>query len=458
MAVSSSQILALIRRHSQPGPRYTSYPTAPQWVNQGPEVYREHLRRQRARPRDLALYFHIPFCESLCYYCGCNIKITKDHSRSQSYVESLLQEMKTSRDLLDGRWPVAQVSWGGGTPTFLTVEEMVRLHRGTQEYFEILPDAEVSIEVDPRVTTREQLKQLRELGFNRISLGVQDFHPATQEAINRKQSVAMTESMLAYCRELGFSGINFDLIYGLPHQTLQTFQHTLSEVVRILPDRIAFYNYAHLPSLIPHQKILDPMPMPGPEERVEIFNLALERLGAAGYRTIGMDHFALETDELFRALQNRSLYRNFMGYTVKKGTDMLGFGTSAIGEIDNAFFQNQKDVRTYQETVGRGEAAAFRGLLLSPDDVVRKAIIQALMCQFTLSYADFDRRFGFSFTQVFQNELSALTPFVDEGSLRLTPEGIEVTEQGRLFVRNIAMNFDAYLKRPGNFTGYSKTV
>lgn len=451
---------ALITKHSQSGPRYTSYPTAPQWTDKvGKDEYYKHLVLQRAnKARPLALYFHIPFCESLCYYCGCNIKITKDHGREAGYVSALLSEMKAVFGALGARRKVSQISWGGGTPTFLSISEMNRLYQGIREYFDIQSDAEVSIEVDPRVTSFEQLAFLRSVGFNRISLGVQDFNEATQKAINRIQSVEMAEQMLAECRRLGFSGINFDLIYGLPHQTLQTFESTLEHILRIRPDRIAFYNYAHLPQMIPHQKILDDYPMPGAEARVDIFNYAVETLTAGGYHTIGMDHFALETDELYRAVGNGNLYRNFMGYTVKKGTDMIGLGTSAIGEVDNAFFQNLKDVKMYLEKTASGELVAYRGLFLTPDDILRKDIIQALMCRFVLSYEDFANRFGVDFPKQFAEEIELLKPFEEEGSLTLDANGITILPQGRLFLRNIAMHFDAYLKKPGTFKNYSKTV
>lgn len=450
---------SLIKKYSQAGPRYTSYPTAPQWSDKaGASEYQRHLGAQRGADRDLALYFHIPFCESLCYYCGCNIKITKDHGRGDSYVESLLKEMAGVAGLLGKRRRVTQVSWGGGTPTFLSLSQIETLYRGMTEHFEILSDAEVSIEIDPRVTSFEQLALLRRLGFNRVSLGVQDFNLETQKAINRVQSMEMTEAMLAECRRLGFSGINFDLIYGLPHQTLQTFEKTLREIVRIHPDRIAFYNYAHLPQMIPHQKILDPMPMPSPEERVEIFNYALETLKKGGYETIGMDHFAVKSDELYRALERGTLYRNFMGYTVKRGTDMIGFGASAIGEVDNAFFQNVKEVKAYEQAVSEKGIAAFRGIFLSEDDVTRKWLIQSLMCQFKIDSEEFRQRFSRDFEREFAEEISRLEPFLQDKSIIRQGKVLQITDQGRLFLRNIAMVFDAYLKAPGTFKNYSRTV
>jgi len=375
-------LAALICKYSTSGPRYTSYPTAPQWQEQVSEKhYREELGKGFSKKSDeeLALYVHIPFCEQLCYYCGCNIQVTKDHSRSKSYLEALLREVEIVAQELGSQKVLSQISWGGGTPTFFSVEEIERLHRGILKHFSVAPSAEISIEIDPRVTSDEQLSTLRNLGFNRASLGVQDFNEAVQRAVNRLQSAEMTQKMLQTCHGLGFSGVNFDLIYGLPLQTFDTFSKTVEDVIRIKPDRIALYNYAHLPSLRPHQKILEKMKMPDAEERVSIFTHAYEALLAAGYRSIGMDHFALETDEMFVALKDGRLYRNFMGYTVKKGAGLLGIGASAIGESENCYFQNTRETRSYEERIQQTGLASLRGCLLSQDDKERKWVIQSLM-------------------------------------------------------------------------------
>lgn len=453
-------LIELIRKYSTSGPRYTSYPTAPQWKEEVSERnYRAELEKAFSNPSDeLAMYVHIPFCEQLCYYCGCNIQITKDHSRSQAYLEALLTELKETAKLLGEKRVLSQVSWGGGTPTFFTSAEITKLQRGILECFELAPGAEVSIEIDPRVTTDEQLETLKSVGFNRASLGVQDFNLDVQKAVNRIQSAEMTQKMLKTCHSLGFTGVNFDLIYGLPLQTFNSFEETVEEVIRIRPDRIALYNYAHLPSLRPHQKILEKMKMPDAEERVAIFSHAYEELIQAGYRSIGMDHFALETDEMYQSLLDGRLYRNFMGYTVKKGAGLLGMGASAIGESQNAYFQNVREAKSYEERVGETGLATLRGCLLSEDDLERKWAIQSLMCQFKLEAGEFEASFGKSFESKFKWELTQLGDFFKEGILEGNTRSMKVTNLGRLFVRNVAMLFDAYLKLPNQKATYSKTV
>jgi oxygen-independent coproporphyrinogen-3 oxidase len=451
-------IRELIVKYSQPGPRYTSYPTAPQWSDAvGEATYDEHLEQFKQKNGPLSLYAHIPFCESLCYYCGCNIKITKDHESGSAYVGFLLKELALVAQRMGEGRELGQIAWGGGTPTFLASPDMARIQAATRKHFVIREDAEVSIEVDPRVTRQEQLETLASIGFNRISMGVQDFDEAVQKAINRIQSAEMTENMLNACRKLGFRGINFDLIYGLPFQSLASFERTLDHVIRIRPDRIALYNYARLPSLIKHQVILEKYPMPGADERVDIFTVSYDRLLKAGYRAIGMDHFALETDEMFLASNNGNLFRNFQGYSVRKAEDSVGVGVSAIGEITSAFFQNVKDVKEYTERVTNGRLATLRGLELTRDDLIRKWTIQSVMCRFELNFAEFHSAFGVDAPTYFASELERLGEFYDEGILVRDAQGLRVTELGRLFIRNVAMVFDIYLKMPQKAT-YSRTV
>jgi len=448
----------LVAKYSRSGPRYTSYPTAPQWSDAvGAEQYEKSLSAPGSSQTPLAVYMHIPFCETLCYYCGCNILITKEHGRGMGYVQALLKELAHAAKAMPVKRQITQISWGGGTPTFLSIDEITALHQGTRSLFEIASGAEVSIEVDPRVTSYEQLECLSGLGFNRISLGVQDFDPEVQKTVNRIQSVELTEGMLKRSRELGFSGINFDLIYGLPQQTLPKFEKTMNEVMRIRPDRIALYNYARLPAMIPHQKILEKFPMPSAEERLELFDLAYEKLVASGYHAIGMDHFALETDELYRAIANKTLYRNFMGYTVKRGTEMIGVGASAIGELLSGYFQNIKEVKDYETCVANGKFATLRGCTFSEDDRRRKWVIQALMCDFSLSYDAYETKFKDKFDSTFGTEIGQLQGFFEDGILQKENRTITVTSLGRLFIRNVAMVFDAYLKGPQKVT-YSKTV
>jgi oxygen-independent coproporphyrinogen-3 oxidase len=449
----------LIKKYSTSGPRYTSYPTAPQWVESfKTEAYREQLKKSFTGKTDpIALYIHIPFCEALCYYCGCNIQITKDHSRSESYLNALVHELQTVAKIIGTRQTLSQISWGGGTPTFLTCDEIEKLHRATLELFDVAPGAEISIEIDPRVTSHDQLSTLRRLGFNRVSLGVQDFNESVQKAINRIQSVELTGKMLSFCRQLGYEGINFDLIYGLPLQTRESFHHTLKQVIELRPDRIALYNYAHLPSLRPHQKIMDKFARPDSEDRLAIFTDGYTQFTANGYRSIGMDHFALETDELFLALERETLYRNFMGYTVKRGAGMIGIGASAIGEVGGSYFQNIRETKAYEDSIASEGLAAFRGCLLTEDDEQRKWIIQQLMCRFVLRFDEYRVRFGEDFQTHYKEEIQSLQSFKDEGILTVDEKSIAITDLGRLFIRNVAMIFDAYLSRPTGAT-YSGTL
>lgn len=448
----------LIRKFDVAGPRYTSYPTAPIWKESiaQPDYERTLMQLADHTSRDFSLYVHIPFCESLCFYCGCNIHLTKDTNRSLPYVDALLREMRAVSLKLPFRAQLQQVSWGGGTPTFLSVAQIRHLYAGIREHFDIHPDAEVSIEIDPRVTSFEQLETLRELGFNRVSLGIQDFDEEVQKAIHRVQTVEETSRLLAKCRDLGFTGINFDLIYGLPFQNTEKFKHSLERVRELSPDRIAFYNYAHLPSLRPHQKILEKYPMPSAAERVDMFLLAYYSFIGMGYHAIGMDHFAKANDELYRSLSTGGLYRNFMGYTVKRSPQMIGVGASAIGEFPNAYFQNVRETGAYESRITETGNAIFRGCLLSLEDRKRKWVIQALMCAFRLDYAKFQTEFGEPFPSAFPDEFMRLREFVEDGILILHPERIEVTELGRLFVRNVAMVFDAYLTQKA--ATYSRTV
>lgn len=449
----------LIKKYATSGPRYTSYPTAPQWTeNLKIERYQEQLKKSfSGNTEPIALYIHIPFCEALCFYCGCNIQITKDHSKSGVYIEALIKELKTVSETIGRRQTLSQISWGGGTPTFMTSQEIERLHLATLKYFDLAEGAEVSIEIDPRVTSNEQLSTLRRLGFNRVSLGVQDFNENVQKAVNRIQSIELTSNMLKFCRELGFQGINFDLIYGLPLQTKRSFHKTLQQVIALKPDRIALYNYAHLPSLRPHQKIMDKFERPDSEDRLAIFSDGYTEFTQNGYRSIGMDHFALESDELFLAIEKETLYRNFMGYTVKRGAGMIGIGASAIGEVGGNYFQNTRETMPYQDSIAHEGLSSFRGCLLTSDDVQRKWIIQQLMCKFVLRFEDYRSLFNHSFEITFQNEIKLLSEFASEGILTLDSQGIVITDLGRLFIRNVAMIFDAYLSLPTQAT-YSKTL
>ncbi len=452
---------ALVRKYSVSGPRYTSYPTAPQWNEQ---VATDVFRRVAGcfkNEGSVAIYVHIPFCESLCLYCGCNIHLTHDHGVSGRYVSRVIEEMRNVRALLGVRPRASQVAWGGGTPTFLDEEQLCRLHEAITTIFHVDEEAEVSIEIDPRVTSSDQLKTLRRIGFNRVSLGVQDFQEEVQRAVNRVQSTESTRGMLELCRDLGFTGINYDLIYGLPLQTEISFKSTLDVVISHRPDRIALYNYAHLPELRPHQRVLEKYDRPDSQMRISLFEMAYHRFLAEGYVAIGMDHFALPHDELAKALPQGSLYRNFQGYTVKRGLPLLGFGASAISEFENAYFQNERSVKRYEKRMGETGFATLRGCELTPNDLRSKWVIGELMCRFGVSFQDYKRRFQGDFEVDYARAVAELSPFKDDELCTLSPQGIQITDYGRLFVRNVAMVFDEYVDKSGTSgtSGtYSKTL
>jgi oxygen-independent coproporphyrinogen-3 oxidase len=454
----------LLQKYNTAGPRYTSYPTAPVWQDSYQHAqHREVILQTNARnPHPLSLYTHLPFCESRCLFCGCNVVITKQRDQAEKYLDYLFRELEMTAALMDRTRPVVQFHWGGGTPTYLSEEQMERLFRFQTGLFQLAPDAEIAIEVDPRVTTFSQLETLKALGFNRISLGVQDFNPTVQESINRVQPLDMTAAMTDKCRELGFAGLNFDLIYGLPHQTVESFEKTIREVIALSPDRLALYSYAHVPWLSPHQAQMPEEALPGADEKFRILQIALQRFTEAGYRYIGMDHFAKPDDELSLALDSGQLHRNFMGYTVQQGqlpSDLYGFGVSAISGLQGHFAQNWRKLSQYYEAVDTRQLPTMRGYVLSDEDRLRQQVILAILCQGRIDYSVFQDRFGVEFTEHFKESLAQLEQLALDGLVCFSESGFTVTPLGRLFSRNIAMTFDAYLKsmNSGKPT-FSKTV
>ncbi len=439
---------ALVRRYDRPGPRYTSYPTAAEFhEGVGAEALAERLTAAARRADEpLGLYVHLPFCTERCHYCGCNVVITKKHDVACGYLAALQTEIRATAERLGERRRVRQLHWGGGTPTYYTPEELRALQTTTLDLFELEDDAEVAIEIDPRVTTFEHLAMLRDVGFNRLSLGIQDFTPAVQEAVHRVQSFEATRELIAEARRLGFGSVNVDLIYGLPKQTPEDYARAIGQVLEIRPERVAVYSYAHMPWIKPHQKRIDAADLPTPGTKLELFTTAFDGFQAAGYDAIGMDHFALPEDELGRALAAGTLWRNFMGYTVRHAPDSIAFGMSAIADVDGAFVQNERKLSRYQEAVRAGRLPAERGYVLSADDKLRRHVITALMCTFQLDLADVERRFGIVFHDVFAKEWEALAPLEADGFLRRSEGRIDVVGIGRLFVRNICMVFDAYLE------------
>ena len=453
MQISTPFDPELLRRYDGPGPRYTSYPTAPQFAaGFGEAQLREAALASNGDPipRRLSLYVHVPFCLSPCFYCGCNRIITRDLSRADTYLARLYREIDLTAALFDRDREVIQLHFGGGTPNFLSptqLREVVGTLR-RQFHFSDSPERDISIELDPRFISPAEVAELATIGFNRASLGVQDFDPLVQEAVNRIQSVEQTVAVIDACRASGFRSVNVDLIYGLPKQNLEGFARTLDTVAEVRPDRIAVYSYAHLPELFKAQKQIDAADMPTPEAKLALLQLAIEKLTDAGYIYIGMDHFALPDDELARAQARGGLHRNFMGYTTHADSDLIGLGVSAISHIGDSFSQNPRDLISWQGAIDDGRLPVFRGMRLSEDDQLRADLIQSLMCQGEIPIAALERRYAVDFEDYFADALERLQPLAVDGLVRFEPGRITVTSQGRLLLRNIAMCFDRYLDQP----------
>lgn len=450
---------SLILRYDRPGPRYTSYPTAPHFSDDfGPEDYREMLARSAATREPLSVYVHIPFCKSRCFFCGCNVKIARDRQRGLDYLDLLDREMAHAAALSGAkRRPVVQIHWGGGTPTFLPPAGLERLAGIIRHHFRVVPECEVGVEVDPRECTEDHLGALAEAGFNRISLGVQDLDPKVQQAVNRLQPLEQTRSVVEGARKRGMGSLNIDLIYGLPHQTPESFEATLREVVALEPDRLAIFNFAYLPATIPHQRAIDEEAMPKGERKLDLLERALEVAAAAGYVFIGMDHFARPDDPLARALEDGTLGRNFQGYTTHGDVELAAFGVSAIGALGGGYAQNVKDVPSYSAALDDEGLATCRGLVLTAEDRLRRDVIMDVMSHFRLDKAEIEGRHEIDFDRHFSHELEDLRPLEADGLVELAPKEIRVTSRGRLLVRNVAMVFDAYL-REGRHATYSRTV
>jgi oxygen-independent coproporphyrinogen III oxidase len=437
---------AILEKYNRPGPRYTSYPTAPVWKdNFGPDDLEDCYARADAVATPLSLYMHIPFCENLCLFCACNVSIQKDKKAAIPYLAALKREIDHVSQRVSKKRAVSQFHWGGGTPTYLTPEQMEDLFGHASERFTFATEAEIGIEIDPRVTNRAHLESLRRLGFNRLSMGIQDFQPQVQETIHRVQPFEMTRDLILAARELGFESLNVDLIYGLPHQTADSFKATIDKTLRLRPDRVAMFSYAHVPWLKKQQGSFQ-MYLPEGMEKFRIFRTGLERFLDAGYVYIGMDHFALPGDELAVAQKNRTLHRNFQGYTTKAGADLYGMGVSAISSIGEAYAQNRKEVPAYQETIASRGIATARGYKLSPDDLLRRTVISRLLCHTVIPKPEIEQQFSISFDEYFAPELETLQESRDEGLVILEPNQIRVTPLGRIFIRNVAMVFDRYLR------------
>lgn len=436
---------AFLEKYNRPGPRYTSYPTAPVWKDDfGPDDLEACFESANERATPVSLYMHIPFCESLCLFCACNVSIQKDKRVAIPYLDALKREIDHLSRRVSKTRPVIQFHWGGGTPTYLTPAQMEDLFGYARERFSFAPDAEIGIEIDPRVTGREHLETLRNLGFNRLSMGIQDFEARVQQTIHRIQPYELTRDLILAARELGFESLNVDLIYGLPYQTAGSFRATIEQVLTLSPDRVAMFSYAHVPWLKKQQGSFAAH-LPEGMEKFRIFRAGLESFLAAGYLYIGMDHFARPGDELAVAQKNRTLHRNFQGYTTKAGADLYGMGVSAISAIGNAYAQNQREVPAYQGAVAARGIATMRGYRLSADDRLRRAVIGRLLCHAVIPKREVETEFVIDFDEYFAPELEHLDDCRAEGLVTLTPDEIRVTPLGRIFIRNLAMPFDRYL-------------
>jgi len=451
----------LIKKYDIAGPRYTSYPTAVQF---SPEFTEEDYRQQAAKSnqsgRDLSLYFHLPFCDTICYYCACNKVITKDRRKADPYLETLHKEIAMQAKLFDPSRKVNQLHWGGGTPTFISHQQMIELMQVTRQHFNLHDDdsGEYSIEIDPREVTQQSIKLLRDIGFNRMSLGVQDFDPAVQKAVNRLQTEAQTIDALNSAREYGFKSISTDLIYGLPLQTAESFSTTLQRIIEINPDRISLFNYAHMPELFKPQRRINEADMPSAEIKLTILKLSIEQLIDAGYVYIGMDHFAKPDDELSIAQQQGKLYRNFQGYATHADCDLVGMGITSIGTIDNSFSQNVKTLDEYQALINADKLAVFRGVTIDQDDLIRRDVIMQLICHFSLNFSLIEAKYNIEFNHYFAEEIKCLSDMREDGLIDLSTQNITVTAKGRLLIRNICMIFDRYLSAAQSQPRFSKAI
>ena len=451
----------LIVRHGGRGPRYTSYPTALQFSEElTADDYRENAIASNASGVPLSLYVHIPFCHTLCYYCGCNKIITRNKARVDRYIEMLYREIEMQAELFDKSRKIEQLHFGGGTPTYLNEEQLDALMAKLRSAFNFdeSDNREFSIEVDPRTVDEHSIRHLADLGFNRLSLGIQDFDPIVQKAVNRSQTTDDVLNLVLTARESGFESISFDLIYGLPHQTVDSFDVTLDLVIGMRPDRLAVYNYAHLPQRFKGQRMIDDADIPLPEVKLDILHRTIDSLCGAGYEYIGMDHFALPDDELVVARANGTLQRNFQGYSTHRECDLVALGVSAIGSIGNVFAQSAVTTMEYEALIENGQLPIRKGIAVDDDDLLRADVIQALMCYDKLSFAEFGEKHRIDFASYFATEIECLQPLADDGLIELDSSGVSITQKGRLLLRSIAMVFDRYIDQAQNDNRFSKAI
>jgi len=442
--------IELLKKYDRPGPRYTSYPPAPAFSKDfGPDDYKDAIiENNRENPTNvLSLYFHIPFCDTLCYFCGCNMLVTRNRATIRKYLDYLKREVEMVCEFLSSGRKVTQLHWGGGTPSYLNPDEIKELGDFINERFEFVDDPEVGVEIDPRGLTYEHMKAFREVGFNRISMGVQDFDPRVQKAVNRIQPEEITRQAIDWARELGFKSINLDLIYGLPFQTVESFEKTLDKVIELSPERLAVFNFAYVPWLKPHQRVIKKEDLPTPDVKLKILKMTIEKLTEAGYVYIGMDHFAKPDDELAIAQREKTLYRNFQGYSTRAGADLYAFGMSAISQFQNIYAQNYKELKDYYLRIDEGKFPTAVGYRMSQDDIIRKHVIMRLMCDMELTKSEVEEKFNIKFDDYFADSIQKLNEFVEDGLVELSGDKIKVSLMGRLVIRNIAMCFDAYIDK-----------
>ncbi len=453
----------LIRRYDRSGPRYTSYPTAVSFTDDfTEESYRAAVQRSNEDPipKPLSLYFHIPFCDTICFYCACNKIATKDYSLAEGYLQRLYQEIEMQSALYDHDRVVEQLHWGGGTPTFLNHAEMAELMQVTRQYFNLRDDdkGDYSIEIDPRSVTRETIRHLRQLGFNRFSLGVQDIDPKVQAAVNRIQSIELNREIIEACREEGAHSVNVDLIYGLPLQSIDSFNRTLDTVIDLSPDRLSVFNYAHLPTRFKPQRRINEADLPSASDKLVILQNTIQKLTDAGYVYVGMDHFAKPDDELVKAQQTGGLHRNFQGYTTHGECDLVGMGVSSIGKVCDVYNQNAKDLESYYKGIDAGHLPIIRGLTLGFDDRLRREVIQRLICDFKLDFKAIERGYRISFKPYFSQELEQFEPMKQDGLIAMDADSIRILPAGRLLVRNVCMVFDASLRKQAGEQRFSRVI
>ncbi|AKG20150.1 oxygen-independent coproporphyrinogen III oxidase [Calothrix sp. 336/3] len=436
--------LDIIQKYDTPTPRYTSYPPATELQSEFTEAeYREAIANSNQRKTPLSLYFHIPFCESACYFCGCNVVVSNNKNIATPYLDYLVKDIQQTASLIDSQREVVQIHWGGGTPNYLSQKQIERIFDNIRKNFSVDPGAEISIEINPRYIDKDYVFFLREIGFNRISFGIQDFHPQVQAAVNRVQPEKMLFEVMGWIKEAGFQSINVDLIYGLPYQNRQTFEETIKKTIQLDPDRIAVFNFAYVPWIKPVQKRIPESALPAPQEKLDILKMTIEELTRSKYLFIGMDHFAKPHDELAIAQRDYTLKRNFQGYTTWAQAELFGFGATSVGMLEEAYAQNHKNLKDYYRAIDAGKLPICKGIKLTPDDILRRDVIMCIMSHAKLHKQDIEEKYHINFDQYFARELNALKALEQDGLISLSPDDIYITDIGRLLVRNIAVIFDA---------------